>query len=60
MSSVFSDTQSTQQEPQSTYFQSAGYTTGIGASHAKSINQQELLSIRTAADMTQVPTQSIM
>ena len=41
MSSVFSDTQYTQQVPQNTYFQSAGYTAGIGASHAKCIHQQE-------------------
>ena len=60
MSSVYSDTQSTQQVAQSTYFQSAGYTTGICASHAKSINQQELLSTRTAADMMRVPTVPIM
>jgi hypothetical protein len=44
MSSVISDTQYIQEVPQSTYFQSAGYTTGIGNSRAKSINQQEFFS----------------
>ena len=60
MSSVFSDTQSTQQVPRSNYFESVRYTSGIGASYVTSVSQQKVLSTRTAADMMRAPNVAVM